>query len=418
MEFFHEPKIDWMGKKWYFIGLSIPLLLAGLISIAYHRGLVYGIDFRGGTLVYVKFSKAPEVDALRHELDRRKLGGSTIQRFGSADEHEVIIGLDLKTTTASEALDTGKREIIGALGALYGVGPEGKIDFNNASPQTVSEHLLAADPLGLAAKGLDAATKAYQDLADAMVKFRNASPRSGLVGDFRELLSIQGVTPAVTSTLAKDFFLSSFAVRNTEIVGPKVGADLRRQAVYVTLAGLGAMLIYIWFRFELIYGVAAVIATFHDVLITVGIFSLLNKEITLTVIAALLTLVGYSMNDTIVVFDRIRENVRLNRRENFMDLVNRSINQTLSRTILTSGLTFLAVLSLYLFGGEVIHGFALVLVVGVIIGTYSSIAIASPVLVVWQQRLGQRQFGVRPRVPEREAAAPRPVPQLRDEARR
>jgi preprotein translocase subunit SecF len=148
------------------------------------------------------------------------------------------------------------------------------------------------------------------------------------------------------------------------------------------------MLIYIWYRFELAYGVAAVIATFHDVLITIGFFSLLNKEITLTVIAALLTLVGYSMNDTIVVFDRIRENVRMNKRENILTLVNRSINQTLSRTILTSGLTFLAVFALFLFGGEVIHGFAFALVVGVIIGTYSSIAIASPVLVYWQQRLG------------------------------
>jgi preprotein translocase subunit SecF len=197
-------------------------------------------------------------------------------------------------------------------------------------------------------------------------------------------------------------------VPKTQIVGPKVGGDLRRQALYVTLAGLGAMLVYIWFRFELIYGVAAVVATFHDVLITLGIFSLLNKEITLTVIAALLTLVGYSMNDTIVVFDRIRENVRLNRRENFLDLVNRSINQTLSRTILTSGLTFLAVLSLFLFGGEVIHGFALVLVVGVIIGTYSSIAIASPVLVFWRQRLGgaaaQVALAGKPRVYEPEAA--------------
>src|SRR5205085_10509956 len=156
----------------------------------------------------------------------------------------------------------------------------------------------------------------------------------------------------VIATLNSDFYLSLFAVRNTEIVGPKVGGDLRRQALYVTLAGLGAMLVYIWYRFELIYGVAAVVATFHDVLITLGIFSLLNKEITLTVIAALLTLVGYSMNDTIVVFDRIRENVRLSKRENMLVLVNRSINQTLIRTILTSGLTFLAVLSLYLFGGE------------------------------------------------------------------
>ncbi len=389
MEFFHEPKIDWMGKKWYFIGLSIPLLLAGLISMAVHRGLVYGIDFRGGTLVYVKFAKTPGVDAIRHELDRRNLGGSTIQQFGSAADHEVIIGLDLKTTTASEALDAGKREIVGALAVLYGTGPAGQIDFNNASPQTVADHLLAADPLGLSSKGLDSATKTYRDLGEALVNYRNRPPRSGLLWDFQDLRDVAGVTPSVLTTLTKDFYLSGFAVRNTEIVGPKVGGDLRRQAVYVTLAGLGAMLIYIWFRFELIYGVAAVIATFHDVLITLGIFSLLNKEITLTVIAALLTLVGYSMNDTIVVFDRIRENVRLSKRENFLDLVNRSINQTLSRTILTSGLTFLAVLSLFLFGGEVIHGFSLVLVVGVIIGTYSSIAIASPVLVFWGQRLGK-----------------------------
>jgi len=185
-------------------------------------------------------------------------------------------------------------------------------------------------------------------------------------------------------------------------VGPEVGGDLRRQALYVTLAGLGAMLVYIWFRFELVYGVAAVIAVMHDVIITLGIFSLLNKEISLTVIAALLTLVGYSMNDTIVVFDRIRENVRLKKRGDFLDLVNISINQTLSRTILTSGLTFLAVLSLYLFGGEVIHSFALALVVGVIIGTYSSIAIASPVVVYFHQWSSERR-----RVGGREVAGAR-----------
>jgi preprotein translocase subunit SecF len=217
---------------------------------------------------------------------------------------------------------------------------------------------------------------------------------------FQELKAVPGVTSGVIDALSRDFYLPSFAVFNTQIVGPKVGADLRRQALYVTLAGLGAMLIYIWFRFELIYGVAAVIATFHDVIITLGVFSLLSKEITLTVIAGLLTLVGYSMNDTIVVFDRIRENVRLNRRMNFKDLVNRSINQTLSRTILTSGLTFLAVLSLYLFGGEVIHGFALVLVIGVIIGTYSSFAIASPVVLFWQERAAQSG------APERAKPAP------------
>ena len=170
-----------------------------------------------------------------------------------------------------------------------------------------------------------------------------------------------------------------------DVVGPTVGHQLEKQALLATLYSLLGMLIYLWFRFQLIYGVAAVVAVFHDTLITVGAFALLNKEISLTVIAAILTLVGYSMNDTIVVFDRIRENLRLSRRESLPDVVNRSINQTLSRTVLTSGLTFLTVLSLYIFGGAVLNGFSFALVVGILIGTYSSIAVAAPMLVAWQQ---------------------------------
>ena len=387
MEFFHEPKIDWMGIKWYFIALSLALAATGIISMVVKKGLAYGIDFRGGTVVYVKFSKAPNLDAIRRELDRQNLRGNTITSIGAPSDHEVMIALDLKTTAESEALDQGKRAIVNSLSSLFGQGEAGKVDFNNSSPQTVSDHLIAADPLGLSSKGFDSATMSYRDLAEAIINFRNSPPRSGLIADFQELSSVPGVNAGVIATLRNDFYLSSFAVKLTEIVGPKVGKDLRQQALYVTLAGLGAMLVYIWFRFELSYGVAAVVATFHDVIITLGFFSLRNKEITLTVIAALLTLVGYSMNDTIVVFDRIRENVRLSKREDFVSLINRSINQTLSRTILTSGLTFLAVLSLFLFGGEVIHGFSFALVVGVIIGTYSSIFIASPILVYFQKRL-------------------------------
>jgi preprotein translocase subunit SecF len=169
-----------------------------------------------------------------------------------------------------------------------------------------------------------------------------------------------------------------------DVVGPTVGHQLERQALLATLYSLLGMLVYLWFRFQLIYGVAAVVAVFHDTLITVGFFALLNKEISLTVIAAILTLVGYSMNDTIVVFDRIRENLRLSRRESLPDVVNRSINQTLSRTVLTSGLTFLTVLSLYIFGGQVLNGFSFALVIGILIGTYSSIAVAAPMLVAWQ----------------------------------
>jgi preprotein translocase subunit SecF len=170
-----------------------------------------------------------------------------------------------------------------------------------------------------------------------------------------------------------------------DVVGPTVGHQLERQATLATLYSMLGMLIYLWFRFQLIYGVAAVVACFHDTLITVGAFALAGKEISLTVIAAILTLVGYSMNDTIVVFDRIRENLRLSRRESLTDLVNRSINQTLSRTVLTSGLTFLTVLALFIFGGEVLNGFSFALVVGILIGTYSSIAVAAPMLVAWQE---------------------------------
>ncbi len=179
-----------------------------------------------------------------------------------------------------------------------------------------------------------------------------------------------------------------FTVRNVQVVGPTVGRQLEKQAGLATLYSMLGMLVYLWFRFQLIYGVAAVVACFHDTLITVGAFALTGQEISLTVIAAILTLVGYSMNDTIVVFDRIRENLRMSRREALPDVVNRSINQTLSRTVLTSGLTFLTVLSLYVFGGPVLKGFSFALVVGILIGTYSSIAVAAPMLVAWQQWRG------------------------------
>ena len=181
-----------------------------------------------------------------------------------------------------------------------------------------------------------------------------------------------------------------FSVRNVQVVGPTVGNQLEKQAGLATLYSMLGMLVYLWFRFQLIYGVAAVVACFHDTLITVGAFALTGQEISLTVIAAILTLVGYSMNDTIVVFDRIRENLRMSRREALPDVVNRSINQTLSRTVLTSGLTFLTVLSLYVFGGPVLKGFSFALVVGILIGTYSSIAVAAPMLVAWQEWRGKQ----------------------------
>jgi preprotein translocase subunit SecF len=201
----------------------------------------------------------------------------------------------------------------------------------------------------------------------------------------------------------RSHYTSNFDVRGVQSVGATVSHQLGRQAALATLYSLLGMLVYLWFRFQLIYGVAAVVACFHDTLITVGAFSLASSfgrsdlEMSLTVIAAILTLIGYSMNDTIVVFDRIRENLRLTRREPLPALVNRSINQTLSRTVLTSGLTFLTVVSLLIFGGQVLKGFSFALVVGILIGTYSSIAVASPMLVAWQEwRAGKGKTAVLP----------------------
>ena len=210
----------------------------------------------------------------------------------------------------------------------------------------------------------------------------------------------QTVVNALHQHYANSFADSDVKV---DVVGPTVGRQLEVKAIEATLLSLAGMLVYLWFRFQLIYGIAAVVACFHDTLITVGAFALLDSfgfkgmEISLTVIAAILTLVGYSMNDTIVVFDRIRENLRLSRRESLADVVNRSINQTLSRTVLTSGLTFLTVLSLFVYGGPVLRGFSFALVVGILIGTYSSIAIAAPMLVAWQQyRAGSGNAAVLP----------------------
>ena len=374
MEFFRNTSIDFLGKKWYFLGFSLIFSIAGLLSMIFWHGIPLGVDFRGGTLVYVKFTQTPNPDAIRATLDKSGLKNARIQRFGAQANNEVIISLELKETS-EQALDKGKNDIIKALETNT---PEGKQDLNNTGQSFLQQYLLSKDPLRA---GTDAEQR-YAAVAQAIVKYRDKD-RGGAIASLDELRG--KVEPGVLSALQQDFFVSDFAVRNVDIVGPQVGKQLQRQAVLATLYSLAGMLVYLAFRFEWIYGVGAVVACFHDTLITVGAFSLLNKEITLTVIAAILTLVGYSMNDTIVIYDRMRENVKLLRRERLPDIVNKSINQTLSRTILTSGLTFLTVLSLYVFGGEVLHGFSFALVVGILIGTYSSIAVAAPMVVAYQE---------------------------------
>src|ERR1700685_2892690 len=337
------------------------------------HGIPYGVDFRGGTLVYVKFAQTPDDNAIRAAMDRARLRNGRIQRYGQPSGNEVLIGVSEEETN-EQALDRSKLLIINALETN---APQDKQDLNNASVLALKTYFLQKDPLRA---GTDAEQR-YTAQAQAIVDYRDKT-KGGVLTSLDELKA--AADPAVVASLQDGFFLSNFAVRNVEIVGPQVGGQLRKQALLATVYSLAGMLVYLGFRFEWIYGVAAVVTVFHDTLITVGAFSLTKTDISLTVIAAILTLIGYSNNDTIVVFDRIRENIKLMRREKLPDIVNRSINQTLSRTILTAGLTFLTVLALFLFGGEVLRGFSLALVIGILIGTYSSIAIAAPILVAYQ----------------------------------
>jgi preprotein translocase subunit SecF len=375
MEIFRNTNYDFLGKKRPFIIVSLVLATAGMVSLVMKGGPRYGIDFRGGTVMDVKFEGRPPVEKIRSVLSSKISGEITVQGVGGTG-NEVLIGTELKT---DQELATARQTMIETLESTFGQPGTGKVDFNNIGSQNLAG--LLRDPL--TRSGVPLSDPQLLDLAQRMLAYRDQD-RSGLVRNFQELSAVQGVTPAVIQALEQQCYLAPFNVKSVDIVGPKVGSELRKQALLATLYALGGMLVYIAFRFEWIYGVAAVIAVFHDTFITLGLFSIFNKEISLTVIAALLTLVGYSMNDTIVVFDRIRENLKILRREKLESLINKSINQTLSRTILTSGLTFLTVLSLFLFGGEVLHGFAFALVVGIIVGTYSSIFIASPIVVFWQ----------------------------------
>ena len=413
IELFKQPNIDWMGKAKYFFALSGLLLIIGWAAIFLRGGVKYGIDFKGGTNVDVIFANPPNIDKLRAGLREQGLGASEIQSISSSaltsssNSNEVLIFVEGAGQT-EQSLEAGKTKVLKALDATYGISSASKPDFNSANQQALANYLQQKDPLGLSV----AAGDRYQTVAKNLLAYRDKD-KNGVITNFADLSQASEVTPGVVSALEEHYALAPFAIRNVEIVGPKVGAELRNQAIRVTLYALAGMLVYIAFRFyggqiggstgwagkgavgfvlrfvdRIIFGVAAVLAVFHDVLITLGLFKIFGFEISLTVIAALLTLVGYSMNDTIVIFDRIRENNRLLRKEPFADVVNKSINQTLSRTILTSGLTFLTVLVLFLMGGQVLRAFSFALVVGIVVGTYSSFGIAAPLVVAWNRWRG------------------------------
>ncbi|HCP33364.1 MAG TPA: protein translocase subunit SecF [Deltaproteobacteria bacterium] len=288
--------IDFLGKRFYAGIFSAILLVGGLVSVLMHQGLNYGIDFRGGTNIQIRFKEVPNLDQLRDFFADKDLGNVMLQTFGSVEDREILLGLSV-----DNPLGTGEK-------LTYGL-------------------------------------------------------RQMLQTDYPEL-----------------------ELRRIETIGPKVGDELKTSALQAIMIALGLVLVYITFRFQWRQGIAAIITLLHDVMVVVGIFSIFDKEFTLPVIAALLTVVGYSLNDTIVIFDRIRENISKFRQRKLLPLINQSVTETLSRTLLTSGTTMLVVLALFFLGGEIIHDFAFALLIGVLIGTYSSIYVASPV-VLWLTKI-------------------------------
>ena len=386
MELFKQPKINWLGKKWWFIGLSLFLFVIGVCSY-FIQGLKYGIDFTGGTIIVIKFQDAPDWSAIRGALESEANAAPIIQSYGPVASNSVQVRLQAPLGTGEE-YERDKARLVTSLREKFDPGRVSSElhDFNDIGVFALRTYLLANDPDGYRAQDrtIQEIDTYYDGIAAKLVDYRNRNADGLLLS--LDALKDAGVSNAVIEGLKKDYFTGPFAIKGLESIGAVVGSDLRERTVLAIVFSLAAMLVYIAFRFKPIYGVAAVVALFHDVVIALGLCSLFGKELSLTVVAAFLTLIGYSINATIVIFDRVRENLRLLRKEPMFDILNLSINQTLSRTVITSALTFLAAGSLLLFGGEVLNGFAFVLTIGIIIGGYSSTALSSAVVDWWYHR--------------------------------
>jgi len=376
MQLIKKTNINFMKYKFVALALSGVLITIGIINMTAIKGINYGIDFAGGTMVRLIFANEVPISEVRGALRDAGIENNKIQKLGDTGREFII-----RTMQDIELSEQGmeSHEIIGRMvvDSLRGEDEkralaESTIDLNSIAQTNLAVLLETSFP----EKGAEIAKK--------ITNFRNHPDQMGIIQDYSQLETIEGISIEVINYLKKNAFLSRLSVLSKESVGPQVGEDLRRKATQATVWALIGMLIYIGIRFKYAYGVAAILTLAHDVLVTLGIFSLTNRELNLPVIAAIMTLVGYSLNDTIVIFDRVRDNLKLLRKRKFVDLLNISINQTLSRTIITSGTTFLTVFTLFILGGEVISDFAFTMMIGVVIGTYSSIYQSCSILIFWK----------------------------------
>jgi preprotein translocase subunit SecF len=382
MEFLRDSNFDFMKYRRLWVAVSVVLVVVSVLAVFVHGKLNIGVDFAGGTQLTLQFQEEPVVDEIRGILAGAGLDDAQIQRFGESGSNEVLI----KAPVAEEGAQENQERILAALDQRYNADARG-LDLNRAGADAVAGVLAQLDPEGVMEAGGDTAQSYYEGIAESILEVRKDV---GIFASWEQVASAEGVSPETQEALRENASLGAIALLGAENVGPQIGRELRTKGVLAVVLSLVGMLVYIWVRFELRFGIGAVIASFHDVIVVLGLYALLDFEFNLTTVAAFLTLIGYSVNDTVVIFDRVRENLRLTRREPLIELINRSLNQTLSRTILTSGTTLLATGALLVLGGDVLRGFAFVLTVGIVVGTYSSVYVASPVAILWEELVRRR----------------------------
>lgn len=375
----HDTHFQFMKYRRFWLVLSTALNLAAIALILFGPGFNYGVDFAGGTQLTLKFKAEPDQSRVRKALEGLNLGAVSIQRFDEPERHELLVRVQ---NPGQEGDYSG--QMLAALDQEFNARGA-SIRLNLQGVDTVRDAIVQADPDKVGGT-VEARRAHYEPMAKALLDLRK---KLGIFSGPADLQQLNELTPAVRGLLADAARFGEFSVLAVDNVGPAVGKDLRAKASYAIAFSLAGMLIYMWFRFQFQYGVAAVVALVHDTLMALGALSLTGREIEIPTVAALLTLVGYSINDKVVVFDRVRERTKLDRGKSLIDIMDVSINQTLSRTIITGGGTLMVLVALYLFGGDVINTFAFVLLLGILVGTYSSIYIASPIALAvteWREK--------------------------------
>ncbi len=390
---FRGTKIPFMKYKLHFVIASLILIAIGMWSLA-TKGLNWGIDFRGGQELQVRFAHSVDARQVENTLRKGTKGTITVVRYGKPEENSVLVRMDARDEKgqllSEDAIAVRSQQIFAGLRApeVQQALSAGKMDLNTANTKAIEELILSGMHSG-ALSGTDEQGKA---LAKGIADQRR--DLGGILGSLDDLKKVPGLSDAMFNYLKGKAVVGNFAVQRIDTVGPTVGKELQTKALQAVIGSLIGILLYAWFRFQFRFSVGAILSLVHDTLMAVGFVSLFHVEVNLPTIAALLTLLGYSINDTIVVFDRIREHMKLTRKQEDDELFDISINETLSRTMITSLLTFFVVVAMLVFGGEVLFSFSFVMTVGIIVGTYSSIFVASP-YVLWWNKLGLQKYFAR-----------------------